>query len=399
MCIGKLVERIACGAVIFVASVAMNAQSIDGSLSVLELPFRSVTFGSAAPEKSTTPFFSHGYVIQFRHITTSADQPNIFLYSSSGELEQQITVWPRGITKLFIASVDVGSNRQLVFSGQFTKIDNSKSEFIAISGIDGKNPRFFNTGNYMATQISIADDESIWSVGAEKAKPSANGEMRWDNYDILRHFDPNGTLLGHLIPRWGSQASYAIRQAGASGVSGQSGVADDTVATDSTSRVVTYNENGNYLATYGAPLWGPQGGYAGTSSQYNQSWLRSSGNGIILYDGRSGILYSYNASSRTLQTQGVDISHSQDVRINGFAISSAGKILASIKTNYGTHSSGLGVFELVADPSGGLSTWSHVKSSKSMQRLMAGNFSLLGSDGTAIVYRTSTGLVNWSALQ
>jgi hypothetical protein len=400
MQIDKLVAHVTCATLFVFTTVAMNAQEEHaGSLSALGPPSRTVTFQNVSPQKSTWPVFSHSYLIQYRHITTSPNQPNIFLYNSSGELEQQITVWPMGVTKLFIASVDVGLDKRLAFSGQITRSDKSKDRFIAIAGIDGKNPRFFSTGNYMASQISIADDETIWSTGAEEATLSTNGDKRWTNYDMLRHFSSDGVLLGHFIPRWGTQASYAIaKQGDDNSDSKQSGV-DDTVATGgATTHVITYDENGNILATYGAPLWGPQGGFAGTA-KVSQSWLKSVGSRLVLYDGRSGILYSYDASNRTLQTQGVDISHNQGMQINGFAISSDGIIIASMEANYGKHPSSFGMFQLVADPSGGLSIWSKVKPSKSKGRQIGGQLSVLGSDGTAIVYLAGTGLVNWSTLQ
>jgi hypothetical protein len=381
---------LSCGILLTFSVVLSGQQTTSGSAGnrlTLSPPFKTITYSSAKPQGATNPFFSHGYLIQLVHHTTLAGHPNIYLWNSSGQLEHKVAIWPAGATKLLLTSSDVGASRQLVFAGRATKVDGSQLNFIATSNLNGENTNYFNTGDYLSTQIVQADDGSIWAIGAERSKnEQVAGAItkKWANYDTLRHYSSSGALIGHCLPRWGSNTAYVIGE------------------TDPTGKMKlqAYDALRNPVAEYTAPLWGPQGGYVAPSGTAIQSWLKSFNDGVVLYDGRSGTLYYFNASNQELLSRGVDIQYSKASTLTGFTVLSDERIFASMRTNDPRHPSNLGIFEMTASNSaGGLAKWSQVPRDESAQPSLSRQLSLLGSDGTAVVFRTATGEVKWSEVK
>jgi hypothetical protein len=358
-----------------------------GIVSMLSPPFKTVSVGLVGASVSgiSAAFFNHGYFIQFRRLSTAAGVSNIYLYNTSGALEHELSVWPSGTTTLHITSVDVGTNGQLAFAGLATRVDGGKVAFIAKADISATNPNYIYTGSFLATQIALADDGSIWTVGAEHAETTASGTTsvaKWSNYDILRHYGSTGVLVDHFLPRWGPNTAYVLQQVDSAG----------------NGFLSAYDHQQKHLTNYGSPLWGAQGGYATPSNIVNQSWLRAIRGGAILYDGRSGILYRYSTSTSSLASQGVNMRSGEGSQIVGFAVSNDGKLFATFKSLDLQHPRYFGLFELLIPPSGGLATWSAVPLDPTLLGRIGRQFTVLGSDGAAIVYRSAGGQMNWSSM-
>lgn len=366
-----------------------------GRNSTVSSPFKRESYPYVAPVNATSPFFSHGYLIQFTHDVASAASPSIYLYNSSGILEQKVTVWPETVwpeqaSKLVLASVDVGKNRQLAFSGRRANSEGGWQYFVAVADITGARAQYFDTGRYLANEIAVADDGSIWTVGAEKERPSIGGPRVWDNYDVLRQFSPEGKLLQQFLPRWGAEASYAVENVNASGTG------DSRTSGGTGSTVTSYAGNGRLLATYTAPLWGSQPAYTHASSIFSQAWLRASGDGVVLYDGKVGVLHRYSSSSHSLSSQSVDLSGNAEKVVTGFAVLSDGRILATRQASSRTHPSNAGLEELVVAASGDHAEWTSVRSDDSGGTPTHEHMTALGADGTAIVFRSVTKEVAWA---
>jgi hypothetical protein len=377
---------------VFCFSLALNGATLpaqrpepNGGANAPELlpPYKTVAYSFQDKADATTPYLSHGYLIQFKRLSTFAGESNIYLYGSSGNLEHEVAIWPLRATKLLITSVDVGASLQLVLAGQTAMADGSRSYFIATSDLDGKGAKYFSTGNYRAAQISQADDGSIWAVGAEHYQMEAGGSappLKWKNYDMLRHYSSAGTMVEHFLPRWGSRAAYVIQQVDAS----------------NSVTLRAYDSQNNPVAEYAAPLWGPQGGYAEASAVASQSWLKAVGNGVLLYDGRSGVIFRHIASQAFMSSNGVEPEDSQGGHLNGFAVTSDGRIFAAMSMDAGAGFLDRGLFELVPNPPTGLWRWFRVGTDLTLQLSLGSNFSVLGADGTAIVSRMAGNQVGWS---
>jgi hypothetical protein len=373
----------ACSISLFAQQPGLRATA---SVTALAPPYKTASYVYVKPQEATAPFFSHGYVVQFRHLSTSIG-PNIYLYNSSGALEHEVAAWPKQAASFNLSSVDVGSSHQLVFSGRAAMEDGSRLNFIATSDLDGKHPTYFETGNYLATRIAQAADGSIWTVG--EAFPRSSGAPRsWDNYDMLRHYSPSGALLEHFLPRWGSDAAYVVQQVDAAG--------------NVTNRAYeAYDKHNTLLAVYTPPLWGPRGGYARNSSALSQTWLTAVNDGIVLYDGGEGTLYRYSTLHPVLTALDVDMHYNETTRINGFAAGSDGRIYATLqpKVENGDKNRSLGLSELVIAPSGDRAVWSQVPPGNRGKKTSEAVTRVLGSDGVAVVYKTTKGRVYWANLK
>ncbi len=353
----------------------------QGGWSVLLSPEKTAAYVPIRLQQSFTSLFSHGYLIQFRSQVSSAGTPDVYLTNSSGQLVHSVAIWPHGTSHLLLNSVDVGADGRLAVAGQETNTGGSVSFLIARSDLDGKDPMYFSTGNFCAAQIAVADDGSIWAVGAEAPESSQApnaATKRWENYDMLRHYSPTGTLLNSFIPRWGPMTAYVTQQGDASG----------------RNVLHAYDNQGKLLAVYGPPFWGLQGDYDGPSVR-TQTWLRALHNGAVLYDGRSGLLYWYSSSRHALTLVRVDTQYNNvGSWITGFAVTSDGRIIVTMNTLRSNRSpsmgrSGLmGFFQLMLPYREGLAAWEWIRPDRSGPRFWPRAGRVLGSDGTAIVYRT-----------
>jgi hypothetical protein len=206
----------------------------------------------------------------------------------------------------------------------------------------------------------------------------------WNNYDTLRHFSSSGSVIEHFLPRWGPAIAYTVEHTDVSG-----------------DRLLdAYDKDHQAITQYRAPFWGPFGGFTDPSGIESQVWLRTVANGVVLYDGRSGILYRYSSSNPTLISQSVDVEDNDKSHISGFAVSNEARIYASKRNADLGHSSSLGLFELLPNPTGGLARWLHIQPGKSTTQDLSRERPnvLLGFDGMSMVYMSSLGDMNWSEL-
>jgi len=352
-----------------VGSAALHAQQVVPSASAgvaaLQPPFKTITYSPAKTKMASDPFFSHGYIIQFKHSSASAEESTIYLWNSSGQLEHEIAIWPAGTDKLSLTSVDVGVDSQLAFAGRATKTDGSLFAFIATSNLAGENPRYFTTGDYLPTQIARADDGSIWAIGAEHSEDEQIAGVttkKWANYDTLRHYSSTGVLIEHFLSRWGSGVAYITKGAG-------------------NGAFKAYNSQGNAVASpYLNPDWGYQNAWAASS------FLRSSGTQTVLYDGLREQLCKRDTVANTFSCETVTGTYADLFSLTGFAFLSNGDVLASMKGDEPDLDDMCGLFFLAPQTSGSGSQWILVPGTKS-DRFTVGDFLLLlGSDGDSLIY-------------
>jgi|HubBroStandDraft_1064217.scaffolds.fasta_scaffold00503_12 hypothetical protein len=357
---------------------AETAPTSGGSLT-LSVPFQTIQY--AAEPGTTGPILSRGHLVRFRRYSTTASAPKIYLYSTSGSFDHSVVLWPNGAIKLHLTSVDVGPNSQLTFAGESLSADGVKHPFLATSDLYGNSLRYFSTGTFLSTRIVVAADGSIWCVGIDSHTQLSGDQVRKDNYDVLRHYNQQGSLAEHFLPRLGANAAYVVYSNASTGTG--------------TSGLHAYDKNDNLLLNY----VGPRGRYAGTKGN-NQNWLTAVGDGILLYDGKSGILYRYSASSGTLTAKRVDVQNLSGNLVTGFAASSDGELYISIQARDREHPLyNDRFFRLAGLTSPFLARWSPIREELLTPRVLGKRPTLLGCDGTAVVFKSKGKQVNWSNVQ
>jgi len=369
--------------VVFMTALAQQPSSATNSITLS--PVKTTTYDSPKPTGATEPSFSHGYLVQFQRRTSTAGQTNIYIWNSSGQLEHQVSVWPTGATKLFLSSVDVGANMRLGFAGIATRLDGSKFYFIATSQIDGSDPQYSDTGRYLATKISLADDGSIWAVGAERFEATDGDPKTWKNYDILRRYSSTGALLAHFLPRWSPDVAYV-----ASTTDSMGHVTDVPHNAQGGTNVV--NKNPNMLLGY-ANAWKPG----------REIYLCSSGPKTFLYDALYSVLYIYDAQSdRFAQWSLFGAGPTGFTKTNGVAETLDGTVFASM---YSPRDQQSGLFSLNLLSKDYTAQWKPVPGTIASMSSNGAVQMLLGADQNLLVYKIVTNApatgttVVWSTTQ
>lgn len=351
-----------------------QAQTTGNNVHPLSQAPKAISYSHIDPHLRTAYFFNHGYLIQVAHQNSSPSTPNIQLSNSDGQLEHEISIWPEGAVELFLTSADVSIGKQLVFAGWAKLKDGGTFAFFAISTLDGANPQYFATGEYLITQIAEDDDGSLWALVAEHSEVSSTVPgsqrtlgLRWNNYDMLRHYSSSGVLLEHFLPRWEPSVAYV------------------TTVTNSTGTKThgVYDSHGVLTTTaYGDVTWG-----YGKAWQFSrQAFLRSSGSKTVLYDGMRNQLCMRDSGSKTFTCS--NVSETQRYRtLTGFALRSNGDVLASMKTSVFSSGSVRGLFLLTSRTAGSELQWVEVPGTENKDMTRNGFLAIIGTDGQSLVYR------------
>jgi len=319
-----------------VASTVAHAASLD----------------DVAESGASAHFLRHGYLVKFRHHSDSPGTPNLQVYNSSGKLLYELTIWPSRTSRLFISSVDVGPDNAFAFAGQVVRDDDTKTNFIASDHLGHTAPQYIATHGYLASQISMADDGSIWAVGD---KPSDDALLKSGssvpNYDTLRHFAPDGTLLDHLMKRWGDGITFVTHAADPAFVTGH--LSDGSVnPTPVESLTHSYRD-----------AWKPA----------SDIYLRTHGTSAFLYDGRvtsepghtQPTLIESDAATKTNSLRYVTPLQSVYVpQIADLSISANGDIYSHQHiTSDSSVAASVGLFKLLSEKDGTQSHWQLVPNS------------------------------------
>lgn len=343
------------------------------AISGLASPYKATLFPMPKPKDTTAPYFTHGYLVQFVHYTTLQGQSNIYIYDGSGLLKSTLTIWPKDSAKLFISSVDIGRDHRLAFAGKEIKQDGTTFSFIATSNSLGHSIQYFSTDNYVASQIAVADDGTIWAVGAELPQNmTTNLQKTWRNYDTIRHYTFQGGLLGHYLSRWGSQVAYLRSEV------------DETGNLSS----IAYSSNGTPLKLPNQnAIWG----YRDAWKASRQVFLRTSGDLTVLYDGLHDRLCLYDDTKGAFSCEQIVGAYSEGAIITGFALLSGNHIIASMKGDEPDGTWFRGLFVLIPQTSTQSHRWVVVSGTKSSSTVKSDFFELLGSNGRSLAYRRRQG--------
>ena len=320
-------------------------------------PNRTLPFSFTSIQKGVSiPYFDRGRFIQFINATTQGDTPNVFLYGPSGKRTNEATISVANASSLRLVWVSLDGAGKLAASGRASLIDGTMFNFITVADLDGKHPQVFGTGDYLATQICSSPDGSLWTIGTfpqDRIVGSAS------SYDTLRRYSTNGDLMAHFLPR-----SDLFR------------------------------------------------GFSNASRISSGIFLRSTDQGVVLYDGVDHLFYTYDLSTQQLEhwaaaAWSLKLETGVDLHPDGFGVCSNGQIYASFGSGDPTIG-GSGLFNLSIKQGNEFADWQAVPGTvtKADAQKPAGTgnsfFHLLGCDGNDLVYRqqmTNDGsrLVSWSS--
>lgn len=354
------------------SAVSQNSVVTDAPTSTPQLPkpYRTMTLAAEAPDSNlTAPVLAHGYFVQFKRHIDSIGQANLFISDVNGSARYEISASPPNASRVTILSVDIGKQGRPVFAGRAQLASGDTVGFIGSSTVTGSSLQTVSTGTYLPTAVSVSDDGSLWTIGAEYYQVSES-TRRWNNYDTLRHFTPSGVLIEHYLPRWNSNVAYVTGSFSNGLVAWQA-----------------YTSTGEAIDSPSPSDSFPVAGYSKASDKYSQIFLKSMGQVLTLYDGINNSLYQVD-QTRHVVTRYTLATHFPQEVINGFALTSDGHLYASVVSNFNLRPVLSGLFELDLDNSTHMAQWQEFSRSVTTGRKQGEPARLLGADGEDITYQT-----------
>lgn len=351
-------------------SMHTYAQSAKANIRVSALPPASSTVSLAGPLiRSGFPVCSHKYLIETQHWAEAGDAPHVLIWDSTGAFVDELSIQPQGATVSLLTSADVGDDGRLAIAGRAKKTDGSFYNFIGTMNLDGQNSSYFDTGNYRASLISVADDGSIWAIGAESGTKSATDPsvLTRGNYDMLRHFSAKGTLIEHFLPRWGPE------------------VTTRTLSIDAYGNKLwqAYDAAGAAVSTTPEERRREQ---EASSQPDRRVFLRTMGSVTVFFDGIENRICERDARvSTTFSCMRITGSTAARYSVQtGLAITPSGTVYASLMSSYDNYSSGRGLFVLVPSTDMQSARWVQIPGEQATGLKLGDFISLIGSKGYSL---------------
>lgn len=171
------------------------AQPPQAALPKLKLaqPSRSLALdpGLLQAENQAPPKWDRGYVLTF-----DRDRAIVLATDRSGRIFLRTRVSPPGASHVILNDVSASPNG--TFAIAFSAISSTgPAGFIAWLDHSGNTGQLVQIASGSAELIRFADDGSLWA--AVRTGPAFGPES--DSYDILRHYDAKGKLIGSALPR------------------------------------------------------------------------------------------------------------------------------------------------------------------------------------------------------
>ena len=104
-------------------------------------------------------------------------------------------------TQFYAFSYDRETDGTIVFSGQTETAPRVVSPFLAWTSADGQIQRMIRTDHYFPYEITVAPDDTVWTLGYEMVNLDYNDPGVNKEAHVLRHFDKAGNLIGSAFPQ------------------------------------------------------------------------------------------------------------------------------------------------------------------------------------------------------
>jgi hypothetical protein len=180
---GDTVFRVILTVIAISVALPVNAQRLSA-------PSQRVMTDSAFLSNSI-PKWEHGFLMGIDYTRAS-----VFAADRSGKVVMQSRVWPPDAEIVHVHDIAASPR------GSFAVVASAMkggvwSSFIEWIGVDGTVTKLVRTTPAHALRICFADDGTLWAV----VKVQDENGLEPTNYDLLRHYDQNGILVGTAVSR------------------------------------------------------------------------------------------------------------------------------------------------------------------------------------------------------
>jgi len=154
---------------------------------------RDVRYQGNLTPLNTTPTFDHGYLVVYDW------DHRIDVFAPDGALMYSVSAQVPGSDWANIENGAVDEDGTLAAAVRAGSAPGrARGGGIALFDRAGRQVRFFDTGEYLPTQVSFGPDHSIWTIGWLGGETMASLTA---DYPILRKYAQDGQQLGAFLPR------------------------------------------------------------------------------------------------------------------------------------------------------------------------------------------------------
>jgi hypothetical protein len=142
---------------------------------------------------NTTPTFDHGYLVVYDW------DHRIDVFAPDGVLMYSVAAKVPGSDWANIENAAIDEDGTLAAAVRAVSVlGRARGGGIALFDRAGRQIRFFDTGEYLPTQVAFGSDHSIWTIGWLGGETAASLTA---DYPILRKYAQDGRQLGAFLPR------------------------------------------------------------------------------------------------------------------------------------------------------------------------------------------------------
>lgn len=142
--------------------------------------------------QNITPTFDKGYLLVY-------DFDKIDVYAPDGVPLYSVSAQVRDAKVVNIDNAAADTDGTTVGAVEYSRDGTSGTigGGIALFDRSGKQTGFFDTGQYLPTQVCFAPNHTVWTIGWRGGRAS----RETDDYFVLRNFSQDGQEIGAFLPR------------------------------------------------------------------------------------------------------------------------------------------------------------------------------------------------------
>lgn len=131
--------------------------------------------------------------------TNRSVHPVVRVFDEQGQQTTEMAVKIPGADWIDVRSAAHGVRGAIAICGSAKDSGGRVAGFLTLASADGKIQNLIRTEPYVATAVTVSQDGTIWTKGAE-FEPVKRTPSKTEN-GILRHFDASGNLLAKFLPQ------------------------------------------------------------------------------------------------------------------------------------------------------------------------------------------------------
>ena len=130
-------------------------------------------------------------------------EPSFYLFDKQGRQIATFSFAIPNADRIEVHDFDVAPDHSVVLCGDSFSRDGKPAYFVARVSPTVQQTKILRTTPYWPFLVSVAPDNSIWTIGPQEIFDTDGHSSRTDSQaNVLRHFNPDGNLIASFQPKW-----------------------------------------------------------------------------------------------------------------------------------------------------------------------------------------------------